>query len=195
MKFVLWTARIVAVIALLVLAAPFGWEKTTGDYLMTVTGESMRPTYEIGDVLVVQKPTGTELSTADQIVVVSFTPGNKAEQYVHRVHEITDRGTILKGDGNKVADPSPVQENQVMGTPRAVLSGPAAIVFHLTQNLFGRIALVALALPALFLTTRDKPRGRRRAAETTSDDAAAAAPAAADEPTLAELLDRAGATR
>ncbi|MGG7510456.1 S24 family peptidase [Plantibacter sp. YIM 135249] len=178
MKLTLLVARVVAVVALLILAAPFAWERITGDYFMTVTGASMRPAYQVGDVLVVQKPTGTELQTQDQIVVVSVTPGNKAQQYVHRVHEITDAGTTLKGDGNEIADPSPVTQAQVMGTPRLAIQGSTAVLYHLTQNLYGRIALVALIVPAFLFSTPKKPRGRRAAGQpvTVAPERTAAAP-------------------
>lgn len=165
MKLILLIARVVAVVALIVLAAPFAWERVTGDYFMTVTGASMRPTYQYGDVLVVQKPTGDELRTPEQIVIVSATPGDKAQQYVHRVHEISDAGTTLKGDGNDIPDPSPVTQAQVMGTPRFAIQGPAAVAYHLTQNLYGRIALVALIVPAFLFSAPQKPRGRRAAGQ------------------------------
>lgn len=193
MKLTLLVARLIAVAALIVLAAPFAWERITGDYFMTVTGPSMRPTYEINDILAVQQPTGTELQTPGQIVIATFTPGDKAQQYVHRVHEITDDGAILKGDGNDVADPSPITASQVMGTPRFAIQGVTATVYHLTQNLFGRIALVALILPALLFSAPRKPRGRRAAGQPqTSDDTRTVPGAEADTRHNSTAVDSTG---
>lgn len=157
MKITILVTRIVALLAVAVLAAPFVWEKVTGDYFMTVTGGSMRPTYQVGDVLVVQRPTGSDLSHPGQPVVVAFTPGDKGTQYVHRVHELVIDGAVLKGDNNDVADPTRVTEAHVMGTPRAALSGRLASTYHFTQSWVTRASVAAFLIAALFLPRRRSP--------------------------------------
>lgn len=149
MKILIITARVISALVLLALAAPFVWEATTGDYFMTVTGKSMEPTYSVGDVLVVQKPEGNELEAPGTIVVVSFNPGDKEQQYVHRVLEATEDGAILKGDGNETADPNPVTAEQVMGTPRLVFSDGFGALYRATQHPLIRIPLAGLALIGL----------------------------------------------
>ncbi|WP_343847700.1 signal peptidase I [Microbacterium phyllosphaerae] len=153
-----------AALTLAALAAPFVWQFATGDYYMTVTGESMRPTYEVGDVLVVQEPTGNELTTPGAIVVVAFTPGDKSTQYVHRVLEPSADGAILKGDNNDTPDPNPITEDQVMGTPRLVLAGDAAVVYRATQHPLIRFPLAAVALILLVVPLRR----RRKETDTTA---------------------------
>ena len=176
MKALVLFSRCVAVLAILILAGPLVWEKVTGDYFMTVTGRSMEPTYRIGDVLAVQKPTGDELAKVGNIVVVAFTAGDKDTQYVHRVHEHTPKGTYLKGDGNATADPAPVTEDQIMGTPRFALQGGAATMFHFTQSLTGRIIAGLLALAGVFLNmptrrgSRAQPSPRRQPLITDADE-------------------------
>ncbi len=162
MKALVLLSRCVAVLAILILAGPLVWEKATGDYFMTVTGRSMEPTYQLGDVLAVQKPTGDELDTIGNIVVVAFTAGDKDTQYVHRVHELTPKGTYLKGDGNETTDPAPVTPDQVMGTPRFALQGFAATMFHFTQSPAGRVIAGIVALAGVFLNMPAR-RGARRA--------------------------------
>jgi len=160
MKPVVYLIRVMAVLLIAGLAGPFVWEKVTGDYFMTVTGISMEPTYHVGDVLVVQKPTGHDLEVLGEPVVVAFTPGDRTTQYVHRIAELTPEGAVLKGDNNDVADPSPVTEDHVMGTPRAALTGTAAKAYHLTQSWLVRGVLAVIVLLALFLPVRRSPRSQ-----------------------------------
>lgn len=151
MRVFVLVGRIAVVLMLLVFAFPFVWEKVTGDYFMTVTGGSMRPTYQVGDVLVVQPPTGKDLSRVGQPVVVAFTPGDRSTQYVHRVHELVRGGALLKGDGNEIVDPAPVTEEQVLGTPRLAIAGIGAAIFHITQSWVARGVVAVLLLAVLFL--------------------------------------------
>ena len=147
-------ATCIAALAVLLLALPLLWRVATGDYYMTVTGESMRPTYDVGDVLVVQEPTGAELTTIGQIVVVTFTPGDRSSQYVHRVESVTPEGTRLKGDGNDTADPVLVDRSQLEGTPRYVLTGTSAAVFTSLQQPLIRFALGAIIVGWILVASR-----------------------------------------
>lgn len=159
MRITILLMRTIASLALAALAVPFLWSTVSGDYYMTVTGVSMRPTYEVGDVLVVQQPQGDELQAAGAPVIVSFVPGERTDQYVHRVHELTPEGAILKGDGNEIVDPAPVTQEQVLGTPRVVLQGDVATLFRLSELWGVRLIVGAFFLIALFIPSR--PRARR----------------------------------
>lgn len=152
-----------AVVLLVLLAAPFAWVIATGDFLMTVTGDSMTPTYRRGDVLVVQQPSGRELAQRGQVVIVSFDPsaGSGGPMYVHRVVEpLADGGAWLQGDGNEDRDPRPVAQDAVIGTPRLVVAGSPARVLAVTQTLLGRVVLGGVAL-ALLLVPVGRSAGRR----------------------------------
>lgn len=158
-------ARLAGALLLVVLALPFGWRLVTGDTFMEVTGRSMEPTYAIGDVLAVQEPTGDDL-VVGQIVVATFGAGESATRYVHRVHEVTSDGAVLKGDNNDVVDPRPIQQADVLGTPRLHLTGVIAEMYRLSQGLVARVVLVAAAVVLLFgvpqLTRIGAGRGRHR---------------------------------
>ena len=160
MRALILTLRTIASLALVALAVPFLWATVSGDYYMTVTGVSMKPTYQVGDVLVVQQPTGEELSRVGEPVIVSFTPGNREEQYVHRVHELVPEGAVLKGDGNEVVDPVPVTQDQVLGTPRWVLQGGLATLFRVSESWAARGLVGAVFLVALFVPSRGRTRPR-----------------------------------
>jgi len=152
---VVWALLVPVLVAF---ATPFVWQVATGDSFMVVNGVSMEPTYVVGDVLVVQDPTGHDLEVG-QPVVVEFVPGDRATQYVHRVHETTPEGATLKGDNNEIADPVTVTEEHVVGTPRAVLSGTVATAYLVSQS-WGARVLVGLVVLALAFA----PTGRRSAA-------------------------------
>ena len=146
--------RAAAVLLLVALAAPLVWQAVTGDFYMTVNGRSMVPTYQVGDILVVRPPSGDELATDQQVVVMTFDAerGTDAAMYVHRVVEPLGGGTAwLQGDGNDDRDPRPVQQDAVVGTPRLELRGPVARVFAFTQSVTGRVTCGVLALGLLLL--------------------------------------------
>lgn len=163
MRSIIVTARLLTGLAIAAISAPFVWETVSGDYFMTVTGVSMRPTYDLGEVLVVQRPTGHDLETVGRSVVVAFTPGDRSSQYVHRVHKVVAGGAVLKGDNNDSVDPGIVTEEHVMGTPRAALTGAQATAFHLSQSWLTRAVVGAAFLASLVVRLPD-----RRATPSTS---------------------------
>jgi len=146
-----------AVVLLVVLAAPWVWLSLTGDFFMTVQGRSMVPTYDVGDVLVVRGPSGEELASAGEVVVVTREPGagRQGAMYVHRVVEPLLGGEAwLQGDGNPTRDPRPVDQEAVVGTPRLALTAPVAVAFAVTQSVAGRVVLAGAALALLLLPRR-----------------------------------------
>jgi signal peptidase len=155
-------ATTLAVVLLAALALPFGWRLATGDTYLTVTGRSMEPTYRVGDVLVVQPATGSELEEVGTVVVARLAGSGT---YVHRVVETTADGAWLQGDGNPERDPRPITQEAVVGTPRLVLSGPVAGAFDATQSPVGRIILAAAAAVLLLRRPRRPRRGAHRRAD------------------------------
>lgn len=151
-------AKIIALTTLILITAPWAWQMITGDYFMKVTGTSMEPTYNVGDTLVVQKPTGHDLTHVGQIVVVSFEPGDQQHQYVHRVHTINERGALLQGDNNADVDPGYVTEKLVMGTPRYHLAGALSQAYQLSQTWPIRLLAAAIIIPGLALRIRPQRR-------------------------------------
>ncbi|MGZ0069174.1 S26 family signal peptidase [Microbacterium sp. Yaish 1] len=148
-----------AVLLLVLLVLPFAWTTASGDRFVTVSSGSMVPTFQVGDVLSVQKPTGDELRKVGEIVVASLDLGSGQSQYVHRVDSLTDDGAWLRGDANSSRDPQPITREQVLGTPRFALSGVAARTFTYMQSFEGRLTVSALAL-ALFIIPGQRRRPR-----------------------------------
>jgi signal peptidase len=153
--------RTLATGVLVVLAGPLVWSLATGQSFLRVTGSSMSPTYEVGDVLVVRPPAGDELTRVGQVVVVALagTDGSGGQRYVHRVDALTDDGAWLRGDGNDHRDPVPVRQDAVLGTPQAALPAAVSGVFTFSQSLLGRVTLGATALALLLVPARRRATG------------------------------------
>ncbi|WIE70321.1 signal peptidase I [Curtobacterium sp. MCLR17_054] len=143
--------RTIGILLLALLALPLTWKLVTGDVYVTVIGHSMEPTYQVGDVLVVQQPTGTELRHRGQVVVVRLGNGANSPEYVHRVRTPTATGAWLKGDNNPDRDPTLVRQDHVIGTPRIALTGLTGHLFTILQTWPAR-ALLAITGLLLLLT-------------------------------------------
>lgn len=166
--------RVLVYVVLIAVSVPFVWQVTTGGTSMVVTGTSMRPTYERGDVVFVQKVTDPTSAfwKEGEIVAVAFSASSPEEnRYVHRVERVLDDGrAVLKGDGNPEEDVSPVSLDQVVGVPVAVLHGAAANVYLFTQNWLGRIVIFGFGIIALILVEQIAHRDKkRRAAADTAE--------------------------
>ena len=91
--------------------------KATGAKPLTVLSGSMVPTYDPGDVVVVQPTEARELEVGD---VITFQPvSDDPKLTTHRVVEVTygSEGIryVTQGDANGARDPEPVSPAQVQG--------------------------------------------------------------------------------
>lgn len=152
-------ARAAAALLAAVLVLPLGWSLVSGDVYLTVTSGSMAPTYEVGDVLVVRRPVGDELTRVGAVVVARLAADGSGGTYVHRVVGPTEGGAWLQGDANPDRDPRPVSPDAVVGTPRAALSGWAGAALGRSQTVVGRVVLAGALLALLLVGDRRAPRG------------------------------------
>lgn len=85
-----------------------------------VLSASMGPTIRAGDVVLVAPSDGGD---ADRGTVVLFDdPIHQGRRLLHRVHEVTDAGTLItKGDANPGDDGQPLSPRQVVGTGRILV--------------------------------------------------------------------------
>jgi signal peptidase I len=148
-KLYILTCSLAAVLAV-ILVAPLAVRLATGGFYMTVHGTSMMPTYHLGDVLLVD-PVGPDDVHVGDIVVARFagTTDNSA-LYVHRVLEHKKNSWTLQGDNNKDADPVPITDTQIVGSPVFAMTSGLGQAFTFTQSIYGRIFVGALILLLLF---------------------------------------------
>lgn len=173
-KLYVLTCSVTAILAL-ALVAPLALRLFTGGFYMTVQGESMTPTYHLGDVLLVRPTPPSKVHIGD-IVIARFagTTGHDS-LYVHRVISHESNSWVLRGDHNKQSDPVPITDKQIAGTPTLALTHGVGEAFTFTQNVFGRIflAIVMILLvswPAIVRWWRSEPEPEVVATRPTSDD-------------------------
>lgn len=101
--------------------------------VVAVFSESMVPTYQKGDMIVV---TGDKNVTVGDIIV--FDTSARNYPIIHRVYNITADGKIItKGDNNPVADPWTTDKSSIHGKAilRIPLLGWVKIIFTQSTGL------------------------------------------------------------
>lgn len=151
-------AALAALIAL-VLIVPALAPLVTGHRLIVVDGGSMRPTFDVGDVLVTAAPTGDDLAVGAILVI-----GRTGSLYTHRVVEVDpeQQRARLRGDANPVADPGWVAQSDVYAVYLDHLTGPFAQLVRAVTTLPGTLILLAVAIVLLLSGARDATRRRSR---------------------------------
>lgn len=171
------TRWVVVGLVLAALVVPAAFTFVTGLRIVAVDGESMTPTYQMGDVVLIGAPAPDDLHT-DQVVTVQSPDGSL---YTHRVIKVDDDGMLqLKGDGNSVADPVPVNPDTVVGVVRGHLAQPAAGILQFVLTLPARISLALVAVALVFLPIRSGVFSELRTRRTDDGAAAGGASAPAD---------------
>ena len=132
-----------------------GWQPTV------ITGHSMEPSIERGDVVLV-RPTPSRAYAPG--VVITFDDASRPGRLVtHRVVAVSTDGTLVtKGDNNRDRDPLPVAPQRVRG--RAVIRLPfagRAVVWFLDRRWLPLALSVSLLAAAIRTVLR--PRRQRRA--------------------------------
>lgn len=135
----------------------------TSTPIVSVASGSMHPSYEVGDLVIIQGVPPTDIQEGD--VIVFDPPEGASHLTVHRVLRIepTDEGTLqfrTKGDANANEDPSPVPENLVHGRViyRIPYLGYITLDPTITIILIIIIAMVLLLWPR---RTRKFPKKRK----------------------------------
>lgn len=132
-----------------------------GIYMFNIVSESMEPTLEKNDVVVVQRCEPSKLQDGD---IITF---NKEEKTItHRILDITkDKKSIkfrTKGDNNEIPDPGMVEAEYVYG--KVVFSLPkVGNMINYIQNVRGfiNVALFAVIL-FIIVSLRDNKKNNRR---------------------------------
>jgi len=159
-KYIILTVLIILFIINLILS----FEEDTqifGIYMFNIVSESMEPTLEIDDVVVVQKCEPAQLQVED---IITFQQGDRTIS--HRILDITkEKGTIkfeTKGDNNQIPDPDKVDSSQVYGKVLFSIKKIGKVVSYI-QNIRGLINVVIFAIIVYILVSlRDKQKNTRK---------------------------------
>lgn len=161
MNVVRWVA---VSILILVLAAPAAAVYLGGRTIVEVEGESMKPTYEVGDVVIIRPAIPSDLIAGT--VVTAISP--EKTLYTHRIESVDSTGRMqLKGDGNVASDPGTVKASQIEGVVIHHLDQPwAGLLIQLQQwplRICMLVVIIGFALMPLGSSHGGRARSRSRA--------------------------------
>lgn len=152
-------------IVLFVINLILSFEENThilGFYMFTIISESMEPTLEINDVVVVWKCNPEQLQKND---IITFSQEEKTIS--HRIVNITktQQGNLkfeTKGDNNEIADPDLVDSKQVYGKVLFNIKGIGKVIRYI-QNARGFINIAFFVIIVYILVSlRDKQKNNRK---------------------------------
>lgn len=150
-RIVAWA--LVAIGAILLLAAPLA--HAFGVRFAVISGGSMSPTLQRGDVLVLGKAPAA-LDVGDLAVV-----GLGETAYVHRVIHAEDGLYVLQGDANAEADHRRVPHSEITGQVLHRIAAPFAIPAAAAMSGEGKICITlgSIALVLWAALTGRRPAG------------------------------------
>lgn len=159
-KYIILTILIILFIFNLILS----FEENTqilGIYMFNIVSESMTPTLQKDDLVIVQKCEPSELQKGN---IITFKQDEKVIS--HRIIDIIEnRGTIkfkTKGDNNSIPDSEQVEIGKVYGKVVYNIGGVGKIVSYI-QNVRGFINVAIFAIIVYILVSlRDKQKNTRK---------------------------------
>ncbi|MCR5796350.1 MAG: signal peptidase I [Eubacterium sp.] len=123
---------------------------------MKVESDSMKPTFEKGDLIICREVDDVkQLKKGDVITFWTIIEGKKALN-THRITEIDDDGTnisfMTRGDGNPENDDLPAFQSDIVGkwTEKSIKKGGVVMGFLQTQKGFFICILIPMAIFFLF---------------------------------------------
>lgn len=132
-----------------------------GIYMFNIVSESMEPTLEINDVVVVKTCEATQLQKGD---IITFQQDGRIIS--HRILDITKDKKIIKfrtkGDNNEIPDSDLIPESQVYGKVLFSIKKIGKIISYI-QNIRGLINIVFFVIIVYILVSlRDKQKNTRK---------------------------------
>lgn len=132
-----------------------------GIYMFNIVSESMEPTLEINDVVVVKTCEATQLQKGD---IITFQQDGRIIS--HRILDITKEKKIIKfrtkGDNNEIPDSDLIPEGQVYGKVLFSIKKIGKIISYI-QNIRGLINIVFFVIIVYILVSlRDKQKNTRK---------------------------------
>lgn len=129
-----------------------------GYRIFNVASDSMKPVYEIGDVLLVKEVDSSMLQIGDDITYLGQSGDFAGKIITHRLIEIEQTGSTTKyrtkGIANEVEDPK-ITSDQIYGKASRKL-GVLSMISKVVRNKFGFFFLIFIPLVlVLFLEVAD----------------------------------------
>lgn len=150
----IWGVTSTVLVVLTVLCAVFLMgSRLIGYEVYTVISGSMRPTYQVYDLLYVKPLTDAEKSSIDASGievgdVITFLKNEEGAIGTHRVTEIDEENMLLytKGDANSAGDINPTHLKNVVGEPAFSLPLLGFIATYIQTPPWSYITIAVLAV-------------------------------------------------
>ena len=164
---------------------------------LSVVSDSMAPTFNAGDLIIIRKCDPETLKEGD-IVTFHTIINNEFALNTHRITEIQDlggaRNYVTKGDNNELADIHMIADGDIVGKYVCHLAGFGKVMSFLSSSL-GFLLVIVLPLLIFFiyqvyhLITVSIDLKKAIAVETAREQAQAAQAAAQSAPKTEEKTD------
>jgi signal peptidase len=153
-------AAAVVIAVLLPLAGLLVVTLLSGHHLEVVEAGSMRPTYDLGTLLVVEPIDPSDVRVG---MPLSFVSEGSGHRVTHRVTAVLERDTGLyfrtQGDANRAPDADPVPARAVRGQVRWAIPHLGSVLLWLA---WPRGAVLLVVAPAVALAAAEGLAMRRR---------------------------------
>lgn len=189
MQIVRWIANAVLTVAAIIGAFSFCiWLATVNGLIqpLVVVSGSMRPVYEIGDLLITASRPVAEITPGMAVTVPN--PDQAGVLVTHRVVSVTpvDATTstlVLKGDDNAAADAAPYLVSEMVLVPVLHVPGLGTVVDQLRSPVTAiPLAIGLFACLGITLLHPESSRTPRRAREPEADEPPVNPPSAESDP-------------
>lgn len=158
------------VLALTVLAAWFLWPSSLGgsSRVIKVQGHSMEPTYQTGDLILVDTSATPEIGDVIVFEIPDNEPG-AGNLVVHRLIGLREDGTyVTQGDNTASPDSFGTTRSDIIGSPRFSIPHGGAAIGMVTSPV--GLAAATGMLSTLLLWPRKQPDEPTEADEQTEGD-------------------------
>ena len=132
-----------------------------GIYMFNIVSESMEPTFEKDDVVIVKKSDPSTLQKSD---IITFQQEDRIIS--HRIIDIIKINDTIKfrtkGDNNEIADPNLVESGQVYGKMVFTIKKVGNIITYI-QNIRGFLNVaIFIIIIYILVNLRDKQKNTRK---------------------------------
>lgn len=176
----IWGVLSTVLVALIVLCAVFLMgSRLLGYECYTVISGSMKPKYEVGDLIYVKEVDTASIKVGDDITFILNEDLVVATHQVIRI-DAEKQHFYTKGLANEIEDQNPVHFNNVIGVPQFSIP-KLGYVSDFVQNPPGMYITIGIGVLLIFLVFVPDLLGKKKEEEKPEDAAAQAELASANE--------------
>lgn len=128
--------------------------KVMGYSIYTIISESMKPEYEIGDMIIAKEVAKEDIKVGDDLVYLGAVDSYADKVVTHRVIRINGNEIVTQGVNNPLEDP-PIKYEQVYGRVAAKLGILSAFSKLMNDNILFYVIVFVPFTILIFLDIKD----------------------------------------